>query len=662
MASDLKSIEEKYTIEAQKRLRPEGADQFQDVQKSDSTRIRRFAQDTWADHATLDAQLLASPALKTGDRTKFLIAGAGIGGIVSAVRLILAGFDVSQIRLVETAGGVGGTWYWNRYPGLHCDVESYVYMPLLEEMGYMPSEKYTSGVEIRKYLNQVVQRYQLEDKILFRTKLERIQWDDQNDLWKADLATTRGSEGSQVTVNSAVEAEFVILTAGYLSRPQVPKLDGASLDVFGGDMFHTARWDYSITGGSDQEPFPSLDKLRGKKVGVIGTGATAIQVMPCLAKYADELFVFQRTPSAVYSRGQRTTDPTEWKTKIAGSPGWQKNRMENMSAHMARGAPPGSVDLVNDEWTRQQAYAGVVGDQEKAYIGPEEVLKLIAHYLELDAENRARLRARVSETVRDKPTAEKLTPWYPVWCKRPTFSDTYLEAFNEPHVHLVDTEGRGIDGATVDGLTVGGTEYKLDVLVLATGYVSPGVSGVDPSARAGVQVFGRRGRAMTEKWEAQGLATLHGVASNGFPNLFWIGASQGSSAANLGHLIDAQSRHIAYVVAAAHKKASGRGGGNHGSPSSCVVEVDSAAEEAWSLRIMQGATRLAVTSVCTPGYLNNEGQGLRMALGLGELPSQEDMMKAARTAPWSAGMPSYLRELEGSQNEGRLDGFQVQVK
>ncbi|KAF5501119.1 FAD-binding monooxygenase ausC [Colletotrichum siamense] len=655
MAADLQSLQQKYIAEAQKRLRPNGTDQFQDARQSESARIRGFAEDIWADHATLDTQLSQSPALKAGDRTKFLIAGAGIGGIVSAVRLILAGFDVSQIRLVETAGGVGGTWYWNRYPGLHCDVESYVYLPLLEEMGYMPSHKYTSGVEIRNYLNQIVQRFQLQDKILFRTKLDRIEWNEEKSLWKADLTTARGTADCKELSKLSVQSEFVIFTAGYLSRPQVPKF--ADLDAFTGSMFHTARWDYSVTGGSDEEPFPSLDKLRGKSVAIIGTGATAIQVVPCLAKYAGEVFVFQRTPSAVYSRGQQATDPHGWVNGITSSPGWHKKRMENMSAHMARSAQPGAPDLVSDEWTRQSAYAGVVGDPEWAYIGPGKVPELIAHYLKLDADNRAKLRERVSDIVKDKSTSEKLTPWYPVWCKRPAFSDTYLQTFNMPHVHLVDTEGHGVDKATPNGLVVQGFEYKLDVLVLATGYVSPSTA-VDPAARAGVEVYGRKGRPMAEKWEAQGLTTLHGVASNGFPNLFWIGASQGPSAANLGHVIDAQSRHIAHIIAQAHHRAD-TAASDPSKFRACVVEVDIDAEDAWSLRVMQGATRLAVTSVCTPGYLNNEGQGLRMTLGLEKAPSPDNMAKAARAAPWSAGMPSYLHEIEAFQAEGELRGFTV---
>lgn len=654
MTDEMLPVQERYAAEAQKRLRSDGPSQFQNVQHSDSPRLRRFAQDVWLDHAELHAESLAEPILNNGEKIKFLITGAGIGGIVSAVRLILAGFSADQIRLVESAGGVGGTWYWNRFPGLHCDVESYVYMPLLEEMGYMPSQKYASGVEIREYLNQVVRRYQLHDKIMFRTNLEQLKWDEQKSLWRATLNTI--TCGSEEKTCLAVEAEFAILTSGYLHKPQVPKFDGPrSLDVFQGHMFHTARWDYEITGGSGDEVFPALEKLRSKKVGILGTGATAIQVVPQLARYAEELFVFQRTPSAVFSRDQRTTDPVEWETSIANSPGWQKARMENMTAIMSKSALPGAADLVNDEWTRQPAYSGLTGDPEWANIGPEGIPRLISYFMDLDSESRAKLRARVSEVVDNETTAARLTPWYPIWCKRPTFSDTYLQTFNKPHVHLVDTDGRGISGVTPSGIIRNGTEYKLDVLVVATGYVSPTVTGADPSARAGIRVYGRGGTLMSDKFEDQGLTTLHGVTTSGFPNLFWLGASQGAAAANLTHVIDAQSRHIAYIIAAAHK--------TYLADERVAVEVEVDAEQAWSKRVAQSANRLAITSVCTPGYLNNEGQALRMSLGLGgDTVSLEGMMKKARTVPWSAGMTAYLHELKKWRDEDGLSGFKVESR
>ncbi|OAA74329.1 Flavin monooxygenase-like protein [Akanthomyces lecanii RCEF 1005] len=349
MATNIPSVHETYAYEAQKRLRTDGLLQFQDVQQSASARIRHLAHDAWADEECLSA---TEPASTCAKRTKFLIMGARVGGIVSAVRLILARFSTDQIRLGEAAGGAGGTWYWNRFPGLHCDVESYVYMPLLEEMDYMPSQKYASGVEIRHYLQKVVEKYQLHHRIILGTKVDSLRWEEQDCVWKAELSSSHDPVLTRYEppVNAwAAEAEFVILTAGYLARPQVPTLDGAGVDSFQGDMFHTARWDYGVTGGSSEDVFPQLEKLRDKKVGIIGTGATAIQVIRCLAKHAKEVSVFQRTPSAVYSRGQQGTDTKEWRDKIASAEGWHRDRMENMTARMSRSASSGLADLVNDE-------------------------------------------------------------------------------------------------------------------------------------------------------------------------------------------------------------------------------------------------------------------------------------------------------------------------
>ncbi|KAI1773948.1 FAD/NAD(P)-binding domain-containing protein [Hypoxylon cercidicola] len=633
-------IQEKYTAEAQKRIRPEGTAQYQVLEQSDSDRLRHLVDDIWADHEALDAQ--PSP-LKPGDCPKFLIVGAGLGGILAAVRLILAGFTADQIRIIETAGGVGGTWYWNRYPGLHCDVESYIYMPLLEETGFMPSHKYAPGVEIRNYLKSVAKKFNLEDKILFRTQLDKLEWDDATRLWKADMTTGRGPKGAEKSTLT-VKAEFVWLTAGLLSRPHVPKLGGVGIEGFRGDLFHTSLWNYDVTGGSSEEVFPDLSKLKDKRVGIIGTGATAIQVVPCLAQHAKEVYVFQRTPSAVYRRGQKPTDPEEWK-KIAGEPGWQNARMENLALNISNA--PGVPDLVNDEWSRQRAYSALVADAEFAHVTPEKVPELIGEFLARDAENSARLRTRIAEIVEDKETAAKLTPWYPMWCKRPTFSDTYLQSFNRPNVHLVDTDGKGVESVTPRGVVANGEEIPLDVLVLGTGYLSPAAYGADPSARAGVAVLGRGGQTIAQRWAPTGAATLHGCASHHFPNLFWLSPTQTGVSANHAHPLDQQCRHVAYVAAAAHRRAGGldRNG--------LAIEVEEAAQEAWSMKILAGAARFATLTVCTPSYMNNEGHLVDPKA------TPEDLMKRARSSPYSGGMMGFAKELRDWREEGKLSGIEV---
>ncbi|GAP91485.1 putative pyridine nucleotide-disulfide oxidoreductase-like protein [Rosellinia necatrix] len=644
MAAEFAQIQQKYAEEAQKRVKAEGLSQFQSLSDSDSDRLRHLADDIWADHAALDAQV--SP-LGPGDCPKFLIAGAGVGGILAAVRLIQQGFTADQIRLVETAGGVGGTWYWNRYPGLHCDVESYIYMPLLEETGFMPSHKYASGVEIRTHLKNVVKKYQLEDKILFRAQVGKFEWDGEARHWKVDLTTWRGPEGREEG-SLSVNAEFVYMTAGLLAKPQIPKVGGAGFAGFKGDLFHTSLWNYDATGGSSEEAFPELSKLAGKRVGILGTGATAIQAVPCLAKYAKELYVFQRTPSAVFPRGQRPTDPDEWATSIAGQPGWFDARNLNFAQAMAKCLPDGSPDLVDDQWSSQPAYRALTGDPEFAMVAPEKVPEVIGTFLALDAPNAAGARQRIKDTVRDPATAEKLTPWYPTWCKRPTFSDTYLETFNSPHVHLVDTDGKGIDGVSADGIVVKGTEYPVDVLVLSTGYVSPAIDGGDPSVRAGITVVGPGGRTLSEKFTAEGPGTLYGVASSGFPNIFWLGVAQSVINPNHSYVLDTLARISAHMIGAGHAKA----GDGSKTQRGVTVEVDAAAEQAWTMRILQGAARFATLSVCTPSYISAEmGPG-----GMGQGQSQEALMKSARRSPWSGGMPAFLELWAKWRDHGDLEG------
>ncbi|KAI3323493.1 FAD/NAD(P)-binding domain-containing protein [Xylariaceae sp. AK1471] len=644
MATEFAQIQAKYAAEAQKRVKAEGIDQFQELAESDNGRLRHLADDFWADHAALDA--LPSP-LNPGDCPKFIIAGAGVGGIVAAVRLIQQGFTADQIRLVETAGGLGGTWYWNRYPGLHCDVEAYIYMPLLEETGFMPSHKYASGVEIRNYLKDVVKKYQLEDKILYRTHLNKLEWDDEARHWKVDLTTGRGPKG-QEQVPLSVNAEFVYLTAGLLAKPQIPKIGGVGLEGFKGDMFHTSLWDYDVTGGSSEEPLPDLSKLKDKTVGIVGTGATAIQVVPFLAKYAKEIYVFQRTPSAVFPRGQKPTDPDQWATSIAGQPGWYDARQYNFASTVARCLPADQPNLVNDEWSRQPAYSALIGDPEFATIAPEKIPEVIGHFLALDAPNAARARQRIKDLVQDPVTAEKLTPWYPTWCKRPTFSDAYLQAFNQPNVHLVDTDGKGLDSVTPSGVVANGKEYPLDILILSTGYRSPFADGGDPAIRAGVKVYGRNGRDLSEKFATHGVATLYGVGSNGFPNLFWLGIAQSCINANQSYVLDTLARMSAYMIGEGHARA----GDKTKTQRRVTVEIDVPAEEAWSMRILQGAARFATMSVCTPSYINGEmapgsqGQGL----------SQEVLMRSARRSPWSGGMPGFLDLWAKWRDDGKLDG------
>lgn len=635
--------EARYLAEAAKRRRADGTKQFEQLHLSQDNRLRSLAEDVFADHAALDE--LPSP-VNDGGRVRFLVLGAGMGGVVMAIKLIKKGFCADQILIVDAAGGVGGTWYWNRYPGLHCDVESYVYLPMLEETGYVPKQKYSSSVEIRQYLESLVDRFGLKHRIYFRTQVTDLAWDEEQKAWKTGLISHYGPYGKKEKKLS-ISAEFVNVASGLFPYPQVPRVPG--LSSFRGPMMHTSRWQYDVTGGSSNEAFPELHKLKGKRVGIIGTGATAIQVVPQLAKYAKELFVFQRTPSQVNSRDQRETDPTEWREKIAAKPGWQKERIENFAEHVSAHLKPNVNDQVKDGWTQLEAYCAIVGSGKFGMIAPDKAQEHIGTLMKIDAEHTAKVRKRTAEIVKDQDTASKLTPWYPTWCKRPTFSDMYLEAFNEEHVHLIDTDGKGIQKFTPKGIVANGQEYAFDVLVLSTGYRSPGASG-DPGSRMGVDIIGRNGRRMTEKWEQQGITTLHGVFTHEFPNLFFQSVAQAAATANYSHVIEVLSEHIASIIATGSKRSGD-------ADKTVTIEPSSAAEDAWGMQLAQGAAYFSGFAVCTPGYLNLEGEALQMP----DAQDQAAMMKKAKASIWYKGLVDFTRYLEQWRSDGKLEGVEVGV-
>ncbi|AEO63111.1 uncharacterized protein THITE_2040621 [Thermothielavioides terrestris NRRL 8126] len=648
-AEDLKVFElsQKYTAEAAKRFRPEGLGQFVRLRESSSERFRALAEDPWADHAALNA----APPVPDGAERKFLILGAGYGGLLFAARLIDAGLAVAgpdDLLLVDAAGGFGGTWWWNRYPGLRCDVESYVYMPLLEETGYVPKNKYVSGNELREHACRIAAQWKLEDRALFRSTVKAMRWDDAAQRWTAEITEGRGPGNPSRELK--VHARYVLTASGILTNPQIPKIPG--LDSFAGPVFHTARWDYKVTGGTPEDG--TLTGLEGKRVGIIGTGATAIQVVPRLAEYAKELYVFQRTPSAVSWRGQRPTDPEEWKTKIATKKGWQRERMLNFDSYVTDAAEEGQENLVADGWTEMPAYSAVLGSPRHPIVEPtpEKIAEHVGRLYKLDVAHSEAMRARVENIVKDAETAAKLKAWYPTWCKRPTFSDEYLQAFNQPNVHLVDTDGKGVESATQSGLVVAGKEYPLDILVLSTGYVTPSIGGGSPAARTGIEVYGRGGKSLDDKWQQHGAATLHGVCSNGFPNLFFAPLSQAGQAANNVFTLDVGAEHVVHIIEKAEARAraeAGLGGGGGGA----VVEVTSAAEEAWSLEIMKRAAWFTSVMGCTPGYITSEGEALRQP------QDQAERAKKARAGPWTQGMASFLKVLQEYRADGSLQGFEV---
>ncbi|KAL4781644.1 hypothetical protein BJX76DRAFT_363443 [Aspergillus varians] len=634
----LEAVRKRYTEEANKRLKPEGSSQYIPLSLSEEERLRALAEDPWVDHAALNAS--ASP-IENGGTYRFFVLGAGFGGLQYAVRLIDDGIATAdEIRLADAAGGFGGTWYWNRFPGLHCDLESYVYLPLLEETGYIPTHRYSPGQEIRTHADRIADKWNLVDKTLFRTDVESTEWDDNAQLWTIKAVERRGPSADPI--KRTFRAQYVYLAAGVLTRPQVPKIPG--LLSFKGPTFHTARWNYAISGGSQSDQ--RLTGLQDKKVAVIGTAATAIGAIPEVAKFAKELYVIQRTPPYVKPRGQRPTDPNVFRTQVAGKKGWQYQRQLNLNAFLTNSAKPGVKNLVNDGWTDIPAYSAVVGSPRHGVVdpSPENLVKHADAFHVLDLPHMEAVRARIDQLVQDPDTAAKLKPWYPSWCKRPTFSDTYLQTFNQPHVHLVDTDGKGPSRITETGIVVGDTEYPVDIIIFSTGYQMPTHGSGSPAVRTGVNIIGRNGQSIEDKWKANGAATLHGYATNGFPNLFFSGTNQATVTGNNIFMLGLIAKHITYMIAQGERRV--------GPGKRAIIEVTRDAEEAHTAEILRRAPYYTALSGCTPGYFNGHGDAVNIT-------DPGEKHKRAKGVSWSEGAFSFLNYIENWRAEGSLQGLSI---
>ncbi|KAM0541581.1 hypothetical protein ACHAPJ_013183 [Fusarium lateritium] len=634
----LKATQKKYAEEARKRLRPDGSAQFVQLTETDVERLNALVEDPWADHEALNAQ---DPPIKQHDVHKFFVLGAGFGGLQFAVRLIEKGIATADdIRLVDAAGGFGGTWYWNRFPGLHCDVESYIYLPLLQETGYIPTHKYAPGEEVRQHAERIASKWKLDDKTLFRSDVQSVEWDDRSQLWTIKLTQRRGPSDPSVDVE--FRAEYVYLAAGVLTKPQIPDIPG--LLSFSGSIFHTARWNYKVSGGSQANQV--LTGLEGKKVGVVGTAATAIGAIPQVAKYAKELYVFQRTPAAVNPRGQHPTEVSHFKASVATEDGWQLKRQLNFGAFINNAAKPRTPNLVGDAWTTMPGYSAVVGSPNYGIVdpAPENLAQHTENFHKLDLPHMDEVRARVDSIVKDPDTAAKLKPWYPSWCKRPTFSDAYLQAFNQPNVYLVDTDGQGPSKATEKGLAVSDKEYPLDIIIFGTGYKTPASGLGSPSVRTGVAIIGREGLILDDKWQSNGPATLHGYATNGFPNLFFSSSNQATITGNNIFMLGLIAEHITYIIDQAKQRV------KYGQRS--IIEVTRQAEEAHTAEIVKRTPYYSALAGCTPGYFNGHGEAARIT-------DPKEKAKRARASAWGEGMQSFIDYIEGWRSEGSLRGLTI---
>jgi cation diffusion facilitator CzcD-associated flavoprotein CzcO len=537
-------LRQRYAEERARRLRADGIGQYVEI----AGRFAAFGEDPWSEPGFTREPLT--------DEVDVAIIGAGFGGLLTGARLRELG--VADIRLIDKAADVGGTWYWNRYPGIACDVESYVYMPLLEELGYLPTEKYAKGAEIFAHCQAIAEHYDLYRNACLQTEVREIRWDAADSRWV--IATNRGD---------AIRARFVSMANGYLQKPKLPGIVG--ITDFTGHAFHTSRWDYAYTGAG-------LENLADKRVGIIGTGATSIQCVPRLAPAVGELFVFQRTPSTVDVRANAPTDPA-WAAAL--EPGWQQRRIENFQILTAGGQA--DEDLVADAWTSLAKAMPIA----KEGTDPRASTAELADFAKMEE-----IRARIDALVTDPATAEGLKPWYGYYCKRPCFHDEYLQTFNRDNVTLVDTRGRGVEQISAAGVVVDGTEYPLDCLIFATGFEV----GTDYTRRTGFEVIGRDGTTLSDKW-SDGVRTLHGLHVNGFPNCFIASIAQSGFTVNFPYLIDTQSRHIAWVIAWALKH------------DIAEVEASAAAEDGWVRDVVARSVVIAGRREAgTPGYYNRDGQ------------------------------------------------------
>ena len=585
-AVDFEALKERYRIERERRAPDKSPRAYRDMRED-------------------FGEMLTDPYTEVRERepvvddVEVLIVGGGFGGLMSAARMREAG--VKSIRIVEAGGDVGGTWYWNRYPGAACDVESYIYFPLLEETGYMPTERYSKAAEIREHSRRIARHFDLYDLALFSTQVTALDWDADAARWI--VQTNRGDR---------MRAQFVVLTTGPLNKPKLPAIPGT--ENFRGHAFHTSRWDYVYTGGAATEP---MTKLADKRVAIIGTGATAIQAVPPLARDAKHLFVFQRTPSSVDARNNQPTD-SEWAASL--KPGWQQRRIESFTAQFTD-----RLDIANevdDGWT---VLANAVRDKLAAGRPPSEARGLLE---EADFERMIHIRQRIENIVDDEDTAEALKPWFSLYCKRPCFHDEYLPTFNRDNVTLVDTGGKGVERVTETGLVVEGEKYEVDCIVYATGFEVAS----DFAKRAGFSLHGIGGITLPEKWRT-GMSTFHGFHVRGFPNLFFISQAQSGMSVNFPHMLSEQSMHVAHVV------------GHCLANDIDTVEASTEAEDQWTETIVgMSGDRVKFLEACTPGFYNNEGGSLE---------------GAAKAMPYGGGPLAFVQILADWRDKGEFDGLEL---
>lgn len=597
-AIDIPALREKYRTERDRRVTKTGQEQY--------VRLTGEFQDVYS----TDPHKPVEPRDPISEELDVLILGGGFGGLLAAYHLKQQG--VTDFRNIDHAGDFGGVWYWNRYPGIQCDNDAYCYLPLLEETGFVPSQKFANGAEIYQHCRNIADKFGFTERAVFHTLVNSVKWDESIRRWR--VGTNRGDE---------FRARFVIMACGVLNMPKLPGIAG--IDTFKGKMFHTARWDYEYTGGSHANPV--LDKLSDKTVAIVGTGATAIQAVPHLAKYAKKLYVIQRTPSNVDERPNPPTDQ-EWVKNL--KPGWQLERQANFHRAAMEFFEPGEADLICDIWTEISRNLSKELEAEGwPELSPEEFM---ARREVVDYQVMERMRQRVEAIVEDPKTAEALKPWFRFLCKRPLSNNEYYPAFNQPNVELIDVaETQGLERMTEKGFMHNGEEIEVDCFVFASGFEVTS----DLERRWGIPVFeGRDGLSIYDHWR-NGPLTLHGTSTHGFPNQFYIGYIQGSANATVTLQFGRQGEHIAYIIGEALKRGAE------------VVSTSKAAQDEYVRRFEELEIDLsAFTRECTPSYFNNEG---------------EEKPKWALFRSWGLGWNDFQAMTKAWRDKGDLEGIDLEI-
>jgi cation diffusion facilitator CzcD-associated flavoprotein CzcO len=557
---DIPALREKYKYERDKRMRSEGQEQY--AKHEDHLTHDTYEHDPFSPVVPRDA---------LDEDIDVAILGAGWTGILASVHLTKAG--VTNFLAIDHAGNFGGTWYWNRYPGIQCDNDAYCYLPLLEEMNWMPSKKFSDGKEIYDYIQTIPDKFGFRDKGLFHTLVTSLTWDEGIKRWR--ITTSRDDE---------IRARHVIMAGGTLSTPKFPNVPG--IHAFKGHKFHTSRWDYEYTGGSWENP--ALENLRDKRVAILGTGATAIQAVPYLGKYAKQLYVLQRTPSSVDKRDNPPTD-AEWAASL--EPGWQAARQENFLRAANEILPPGAPDLICDFWTEINRN---INAELEAEGWPKVSMEWFAKRREMmDFQVMERVRRRVDTIIEDPATAEALKPWYRFMCKRPLSNNDYYDTFNLPNVTLIDVSAtQGLEAMTEKGFVAGGKEYEIDCIVFASGFEVTS----DLKRRWGFDdVQGRNSVSIYDYW-GDGPRTFQGSMAHNFPNMYFTGYVQGGLNGSTTLQFGMQGLHAAYIIGEALKRG-------------VAVEPTQEAQDGYIKRFNEVALDLsALLNECTPSYFTNEGE------------------------------------------------------